>query len=235
MTAAEIFAELKTLGTPTIKNVLMRHGAKEPFYGVKIEVLKKYQKKIKKDYQLALDLYETGCSDAMYLAGLIADDERMTKKDLQRWVKGAYWHMLSGYTVAWVAAGSKHGRELALEWIDSKAEQTAVAGWCTLSHLVALKDDDDLDLPELKKLLTRVGKTIKSQPDPVREAMNGFVIAAGCYVQALTDLAVKTAEKIGPIEVDQGDTSCKVPWAPDYIQKAKDRGTLGKKKKTVKC
>ena len=233
--AAEILAELKNLGSPGVKKVLMNHGAKEPFYGVKIEELKKYQKRIKKDYQLALDLYDTGCSDAMYLAGLIADDERMTKKDLQKWVKGPYWHMLSGFTVAWVAAGSPHGRELALDWIDSKAEQTAVAGWCTLSHLVALKDDDELDLPELKKLLTRVGKTIKSQPDPVREAMNGFVISVGSYVKPLSDLAIQTAEKIGVIEVDQGDTSCKVPFAPDYIKKIEARGSIGKKRKSARC
>lgn len=235
MTAAEILAELKTLGSPPVKKVLMRHGAKEPFYGVKIGELKKFQKRIKKDYQLALDLYDTGCSDAMYLAGLIADDERMSKKDLQRWVKAAYWNMLSGFTVPWVAAGSKHGRELALEWIDSKAEQTAVAGWCTLSSLVALKDDADLDLPELKRLLSRVAKTIHNQPDPVREAMNGFVIAVGSYVAPLSDLAVQTAEKIGVIEVDQGDTCCTVPFAPEYIKKSIARGTLKKKKKTVKC
>ena len=35
-----------------------------------------FQKRIKMDYQLALDLYETGNYDAMYLAGLIADDAR---------------------------------------------------------------------------------------------------------------------------------------------------------------
>ena len=72
MTAAEIVAELKKLGNESYKKVLIKHGAKEPFYGVKIEDLKKIQKRIKKDYQLALDLYDTGISDAMYLAGLIA-------------------------------------------------------------------------------------------------------------------------------------------------------------------
>ena len=61
------------------KNAL-KHGAREPFFGVKVEHLKKIQKRIKKDYQLALDLYDTGISDAMYLAGLIADDEKMTKE-----------------------------------------------------------------------------------------------------------------------------------------------------------
>src|ERR687892_711817 len=101
-TVGDIVAELKKLGKESAKRVLVKHGAKEPFFGVLVADLKKIQKRIKKDYQLALDLYDTGISDAMYLAGLIADDERMTKKDLQRWVEKASWHMLSEYTVPWV-------------------------------------------------------------------------------------------------------------------------------------
>src|SRR5205085_41771 len=130
---------------------LAKHGAKEPHYGVKVEDLKKIQKRVKKDYKLALALYGTGVSDAMYLAGLIADDAKMTKKDLRRWADQAYWSMLSEYTVPWVAAGSKHGWELALEWIESDQENVATTGWSTLSSLVSVKDDAELDLAGLKK------------------------------------------------------------------------------------
>src|SRR5262245_42623819 len=120
MTAKEILAELKPLGSESYKRILMQnHGIKEPCFGVKIADLKKIQKRIKIDYQLALDLYDSGNYDAMYLAGLIADDVRMTKKDLQRWVERAYGGALAGYTVAWVAAGSPHGWEIAMKWIDS--------------------------------------------------------------------------------------------------------------------
>ena len=64
----------------------------------------------------------------------------------------------------------------------------AAAGWATLSSLVALKDDADLDLAGLKRLLKRVQDTIHQQPDDVRLAMNGFLIAVGTYVQSLTEL-----------------------------------------------
>ncbi len=76
MNAAEIVQELKSLGSESIKKVLLKHGIAEPLFGVKVEELKKIQKRIKKDYQLALDLYDTGIYDAMYLAGLIADDRQ---------------------------------------------------------------------------------------------------------------------------------------------------------------
>src|SRR2546421_1301653 len=95
MTAHEILDELQPLGKDTYKKVLLNHGVQEPIFGVKIEDLKKFQKRIKKDYRLALELYDTGVYDAMYLAGLIADDRAMTKKDLQHWVEGANSAMLS--------------------------------------------------------------------------------------------------------------------------------------------
>src|SRR2546425_9881380 len=168
----------------------------------------------------------------MYLAGLIADDPRMTKKDLQRWVEKANCAMLREYTVPWVAAESMHGRELALEWIESKNEGVAAAGWATYSSLVAIKDDKELDLAELKQLLQRVQKTIHEQPNRVRYVMNGFVIAVGSYVQALTDLALQIGEKTGQVTVDMGDTACKLPSAQEYIHKVKKRGAIGKKRKT---
>src|SRR5882724_7683098 len=132
MTAAEIVKQLKPLGKDSYKKVLLNHGVKEPVFGVKIEDLKKIQKRIKHDYQLALDLYDTGIYDAMYLAGLIADDARMTKKDLQRWVEKATSKSLCGYTVPWVAAEGQHGWEMASKWIDSRKPTIAAAGWATL-------------------------------------------------------------------------------------------------------
>jgi 3-methyladenine DNA glycosylase AlkD len=235
MTADEIVEQLKSLGTEAYKKVLRNHGVPEPFFGVKIGDLKKIQKRIKKDHRLALELYDTGIYDAMYLAGLIADDPKMTKNDLRRWIEKANCGLLSEYTVPWVAAESNHGRELALEWIDSKKESVAAAGWATLSSLVAIKDDADLELPELKHMLQRVQKTIHEQPNHVRYAMNGFVIALGTHVQALSDLAVRAAGKIGRVSVGMGDTACQVPYAPEYIQKTRKGGAVGKKRKTAKC
>ena len=62
-----------------------------------------------------------------------------------------------------------------------------------------------------------------------------FVIAVGSYVKSLTELALQTATKIGPVTVDMGNTACKVPSAVEYIQKVQKRGAIGKKRKSAKC
>ena len=234
MTVQEIVNQLKKLGNAGYKNTMLKHGAQEPVFGVKIEEMKKIQKRIKKDYQLALDLYDTGIYDAMYLAGLIADDEKMTKKDLQRWMKTARSPMIAEYTVPWVASGSPSGFDLALEWIDSKDEATAAAGWATLTSWIATKDDSELDLGQLKQLLSRVQKSIHQAQNRVKYSMNTFVIGLGSYVKPLSEAAMKAAEKIGEVSINMvGD--CKVPYAPEYIRKVQDRGTIGKKRKSAKC
>src|SRR5262245_692639 len=212
MTAEEVVEQLRPLGRDSYKKVLLQHGVPEPVLGVKIEDLKQIQKRVKQDYRLALDLYDTGVYDAMYLAGLLADDARMTKRDLRRWVAQAHCAPLSEYTVPWVAAGSRYGRELARE------EGVAAAGWATLSSLAGVTADADLDLAEWAQLLRRVQDTIHEQPNRVRYVMNGFVIAAGAYVAALTDLAVQTARQVGRVTVDMGGTACKVPDVEAYIR-----------------
>jgi len=236
MNAKEILKELKPLGRESYKRVLCNnHGIKEPCFGVPVSELKKFQKRIRMDYQLALELYDTGNYDAMYLAGLIADDARMTRGDLQLWAEKAYARVLSGATVPWVAAGSPHGREMALKWIESSKSQVAQAGWATLSSLVSIKDDAALDLAELRRLVQRVQQTIHQAPDAVRSQMNAYIIAVGSYVQPLTEFALQVAEEIGPVTADLGDNSCQVPLAGDYIRKVQRRGAIGKKRKTAKC
>src|SRR2546426_630188 len=137
MTAAEIVEELRPLGLESYRKVLRNHGVQGTLFGVKIEEMKKVVKSVKKDYRLALDLYE------------------------------------------------------------------------------------------LKGLMESVQSTIHQQPNRVRKAMNSFVIAVGSYVSTLTEAALQAGAKIGPVTVDMGNTACKVPYAPEYIEKVRQRGSIG--------
>ncbi len=236
MTAKDIVAELTKLANPAAKkNWVNNGGAKEPCLGVKVEDMKKIQKRVKTDYQLALDLYDTGIADAMYLAGYITDDAMMTKNDLQKWIEAANSDWVAGYMVPWVASAGPHGREMALQWIESKNETIATAGWQTYSSIVAIKQDADLDLAEIESLLHRAAKAIHQQPDRIKWAMNGFVIAVACYVKRLHPLAVETANSIGKIAVAQAGKCSTIPFAPEYINKVEARSAIGKKRKLAKC
>ena len=235
-TLNEIMNELKLKGSDQTIKTLSKHGAPvDKMFGVKIADLKQIVKKIKGDQALALQLYATGNSDAMYLAGLVADGAKMSTKELNDWVKQAPWYMISDYTVAWVASENAKGFELATKWIESKHELIASAGWSTLSAIAATRNDDQIDLEKYTQLLGVVEGSIKSSPNRVKYSMNNFVIAVGCFIKPLHKLAVSTAKRIGSIEVEMGDTSCKVPLAIDYIAKVVARRSVGKKRLSPKC
>ena len=235
MELQEVMLALEELGSEQTKKVLTRHGAREPFYGVKVGDLKKLIKPIKHNHELAVELYKTGVSDAMYLAGLIEDETQVTKAQLQTWMNEAYWYMLSEYVVAQLAADSPYGWELGMEWIESRTEGIAAGGWATLSNVVSITDNSQLDEEILSALLDRIATYIHSAPNRVRYAMNGFVIACGSYVPSLTSKAIATANKIGKVDVEMGGTSCKVPLARDYIEKVINADKIGKKRKVARC
>ena len=234
-TVANVMAALKKKGNPLRIQAFGPHGAPEDIYGVSVADMKGIARTIKGEHELALELYDTGNADAMYLAGMVADGSRMTKRQLDSWAKKASWQMVSEYTIPGVAAESKHARDLALSWIRSKKESVASSGWATYAGLVAVTPDAELDLAEIEKLLKAVEKDIDSAPNRVRYTMNGFVIAVGSYVLPLKKAAKATAKKLGKVEVDMHGTSCKVPLATEYIAKVEKAGRAGKKRKAVKC
>ena len=236
-TAASILADLKSKGKESTRKIYARHGMDPAHvYGVSVADLKVIAKTIKKQQDVALDLYGKGIVDSMYLAGMVANGAQMSREQLNAWAEGAAgMQMISEYTVPWVAVESPHGHELALQWIQSPKEHVACAGWCTLSGLVATQPDSALDLKEIESLLKTIEKGIHTAPNRVRYTMNNFIIHVGTYVQPLLKQAKATAQKVGPVSVDVGDTACKVPLATEYIAKVESMGRTGQKKKTIRC
>lgn len=223
------------MGTEQTKMTLIRHGAMEPIFGVRIGDMKKLVKTVKKDQQLALALFDTGNYDAMYLAGLTVDPQAMTKSRLQEWVKSAYCYGLAEYTVANIAAESPFALELAKEWISSDDEYIATCGWSTYANHLSVTPDDQLDLDEIRRYMNQMQETIHTAKNRVRYTMNMFVICVGSYVVELHEEALEVADRIGAVRVDVGNTACKVPLATDYIHKVTAAGKLGAKRKTCIC
>ncbi|RKP51738.1 DNA alkylation repair protein [Cohnella endophytica] len=235
MTLREAMRSLEEMGTEQTKKTHIRHGAREPLFGVRVGDMKKLVKDVKKDQDIALALYATGNSDAMYLAGLTVNPKTVAKEVLREWARGAYWYMIAEYTVAGVAAEGPYALELAREWIESPDEQVATCGWSTYANYVSIAPDEELDMEEIQALLRRIEASIHGERNRVRYTMNGFVIAVGTYVVPLQGIAKGVAEAIGKVHVNVGETACKVPLATDYIDKIVLMDRVGRKRKTCIC
>lgn len=233
MNLDEILQFLEVHGTEQVRKIFTNHGIPDPKFGVKVADLKIIQKKVKKNYDLSKALYDTGIYDAMYLAGLIADEKLMTKEDLSAWMDKAPCESIASNTVAWIAAESSYGIELAREWIRSENETVAAGGYSTYCSLVATVDNEKLDTEEIEAMLDDIVEMIHSEREEVKYQMNGFVIAVGGYMPQLRKKALAYGAKIGKVSVDVGNTACKVPLIVPYIEKMEKRNV--KKKKRARC
>jgi 3-methyladenine DNA glycosylase AlkD len=209
----ELMQELALLGNDACKKVYLKHGAQEPLFGVRTTDLKKLQVNYPNHHQQALDLYCTGNSDAMYLAGLLVDSELMTPPLLDEWVQAANWYLLSEYTVAVVAAESPYRLEMARKWIDAEEEMIANTGWATWAYMIGFLSNDYFEEEEINYLLERIRITIQVEANRVRYSMNNFLIAVGSLYSPLSEKACQIAEEIGQVQIELAGRSYIAPSA----------------------
>jgi 3-methyladenine DNA glycosylase AlkD len=217
MTLDEAMRTLERAGSEQTRKTYTRHGATGPMFGVSFATLKELKKRIGVDHELAEALWATGNLDARNLAVKIVDPARLTPDDLDRWVSDASGARFCGGYGAMLAAEGPHGAAKAKEWLASDDETVRCGGWTLLGQM-AMRDEtlpDDWYLGRLAEIERR----IHSAPNSERGPMNMAIVWIGCRNAALRKAALASAKRIGNVDVDHGDTSCKTPDAAQYIEK----------------
>jgi 3-methyladenine DNA glycosylase AlkD len=216
MSLQEAMKALEKAGTAQARKTYARHGAKEPMFGTSFAVIGQLMRKIGVDHELALALWETGNFDARNLAFKIADPARLSAKDLDRWAKDTETAMCASY-VSMLAVEGPRGLETATRWLASKDEHERRGGWGVVAQLAAR--DEKVPDAWFEKRLAEIEKTIHTAPNERRTPMNLALITIGGRSPALRKAALAVAKRIGKVEIDHGDTSCKTPDAGPYIEK----------------
>ncbi len=216
MSLADAMSALEKAGSAQTRKTYVRHGAREPMFGVSFADLKTLMKRIKVDQELALALWNTGNFDARNLAVKIVDPLLMSQKDLDQWASEETAPMCHGY-VAHLAAEGPHGRSRAEAWLTSKSELRRCFGWLLVGAL-AMRDEK-IPPDWFASHIATIEKTIHAAPNHEREAMNKALISIGGRDAAAHKAALAAAKRIGSVTVDHGDTACKTPSAAEYIEK----------------
>ncbi|XID94120.1 DNA alkylation repair protein [Paenibacillaceae bacterium WGS1546] len=235
MNIESVMQELEALGKERLKKMYQSNGAREPLFGVATGQMKPLAKTIKKDQQLADQLYDTGNYDAMYFAGIIADPEAMTEADFERWMDAAYFYMLSDYVVAVTLSETEIAQEVADKWIASGEELRMSGGWSCYCWLLGNRPDVEFSESKIADMLERAKNTIHDSPERTKYAMSNFIYTVGVSYLPLHDKAVETAQAIGTVEVKRDKKKSSFLHAYENIQKAINKGQLGFKRKYVRC
>ncbi|MEM9354114.1 MAG: DNA alkylation repair protein [Planctomycetota bacterium] len=233
MNLKQTLAALKKAGTPQNVKVYRRHGAQGELFGVSFAELKKLKKQIGVDHALAEELWATGNADAMSLATMVADPAELTKSAADRWLRGVDYYMV-GDLFAGLVARSPVGLSRYEKWSGSKREYPRQVGYAVLASLL-VNDADGVADAVCKEALGTIEAEIHGSQNRARHAMNNALISIGSFKPDLAVAAVETAGRIGPLEVDHGETGCKTPDAAAYIEKTLASRADGAPRRRKRC
>lgn len=227
MLLEEVMQQLEEYGTEQNRKTYKNHGAKEPLFGVSFANLKLLKKKIKKDHDLAILLWETKNMDAMTLATMILDPKKVTTELLNKWVQEVDYYCLMDVLMTAICTSpiaifaNKDQPALPIHSSSDFVQSSILS--------IAIKNktlQDDFFSPYLEE----IKENIHNEKNRKKEAMNSALIAIGIRNEDLEQTAIEIARKIGKVQVDHGATSCKTPDAESYIKKARERAAKKKVK-----
>ncbi len=216
MTRTEAMKELRANGSEQTRKTYRRHGARGEMFGVSYAVLGKMKKKIKTDQSLAEQLWATGNLDARVLATMIADPGTIRVSTLHAWAKTLDNRGLAA-ALSNVAAEAPSAKKLMQKWTVAKDEMIGCAGWHTLASMA--RQDNGLSNVYFDRYLKTIESKIHTSKNWVKYAMNNALINIGVRNPVLQEKAMAAAQRIGKVQIDHGETSCKTPDAAAYIRK----------------
>ena len=94
---------------------------------------------------------------------------------------------------------------------------TACTGWHTLASIA--RQDNGLPNTYFADYVDTIESKIHTDKNWARHAMNNALISIGVRNPVLEKRAIAAAKRIGRVEIDHGETSCKTPDAAAYIRK----------------
>jgi 3-methyladenine DNA glycosylase AlkD len=233
MTLKQILAALQKAGTAQNRKVYGRHGVHGDQYGVSFADLGKLKKRIGTDHELACGLWATGNHDARVLATMVADPAAMTSRDLDAWARDMDNYVVTDAYSTLVLKSGKGARKFEA-WKNRRSEFVAATAWNVLAGM-AQHEGTVLEDAWLREQLDQITAEIHDRPNRVRHSMNQALICIGVRGGAMEKAARSAARKIGKVEVDHGQTSCRTPDAAAYLDKVLDHRAKKKKKKQARA
>lgn len=219
-TTAEVMAELEALSTEQNRKIYRRHGVETDMFGVSYANMKVLKKKIKVNHAIACELWGTANHDARILATRIADPKQADDTLLESWAADLGNYVISDAFAEFVSQTPLVQAKME-QWTESDDEWKGAVGWNLLAYIAG----KDQSLPDgyFESYVETIERDIHSRKNRVRYSMNNALISIGVRNDNLEEQAIAAAERIGTVEVDHGQTSCKTPDAPSYIRKTTAR------------
>ncbi|MGP6175308.1 DNA alkylation repair protein [Corynebacterium sp. A21] len=209
-TLTEIMAELAELADEKFLAVNQKHGDD---HAVNLSKLRAIAKRLKKNQELALELWATGDSAARLLALLICRPKDCSQDDLDTMLRESNTPKVQDWLVNYVVKKSKHVDALRKLWFEDADPVVASAGWALTAEKI-IKKPEGLDLGGL---LDTIEQEMAGAPERLQWAMNNCLAQIGIEHPSLWERALAIGERLEVLKDYPTSPGCVSPYAPIWI------------------
>lgn len=195
MRCEEIIERLRQEADPECVAGMARFGINpDKTLGISIPFLWNLSKEIGKDHDLAGHLWSSGIHEARILAGIIDEPEKVTEKQIDRWVRDFDSWDVCDQVCSRLFDKTAFAYKKAFEWTKKDEEFVKRAGFVMIAALsVHDKNASDKEFEEFFPMIIREAKDERNY---VRKAVNWALRQIGKRNRILNRKAIQVAEKI---------------------------------------
>ena len=168
---ASVLRALRALGEKRKVEGMARFGIRAKVaYGVPKPKMDLLARTIGRDHRLALELWASGVHDARILTGMIDEPDRVTPRQMERWVRDFdNWDVCDG-TCCHLFVFAKPVWKKAIAWSQRREEFAKRAGFALMAYL-AYRDQSASDARYLR-LLPPIRREARDERNFVKKAVN---------------------------------------------------------------
>lgn len=199
MKKKEVISRLRELGDPVVVKAMARFGLPtKNALGVTAPRLRLLAKSIGRDQKLSLELWSTGIPDARVLAALIGDPQKVTKRQMEHWVKEFDSWGVCDACCGVLFVDSSFALEAAYRWVTKEPEFVKRAGFVMMAEMAIHRKE--MEDSEFLPMLTSIRIGAIDERNFVRKAVNWALRQIGKRNLRLNKLAIAEAERIRRID-----------------------------------
>ncbi|MBU0952385.1 MAG: DNA alkylation repair protein [Elusimicrobia bacterium] len=195
MNYQQIISKIKSLYNP--KNIagMKRFGINvKNAYGVPIPELRKIGRLVKKDHEIAKQLWNSGIHEARILASIVDDPKQITSKQMDDWVKEFNSWDICDQCCMNLFSETEIGYNKAIDWAKRKEEFEKRAGFALMAVIAV--HNKKLPDKELIKFFPIIKRESTDERNFVRKAVNWALRQIGKRNMALNREAVKLSKEL---------------------------------------
>jgi 3-methyladenine DNA glycosylase AlkD len=198
-TVEEVMQELESKAKPDQLEGMARFAILgDQRMGVSVPDMRKIAKDAGKNHQLALDLWDTGVPEAMIVAGMVAEAEKLTEEEMEDWVVDINSWDICDQVCMNLFEKTPLAEKKIYEWSGREEEFVKRAAYALIACL-AWHDKDAGD-DEFTKFFPLILAGSTDERNFVKKAVNWALRNIGKRNQALNEAAIRTANQIQKLD-----------------------------------